>query len=404
MKKFSIKLTASILLWLLSWSGAAESLESSPWIGWRKGYDSYDRAGAFKEDNQFDRALEFYRRSRDYFAAIKKHFPQWNPAVVDGRIRLCEKEIAEMQKLTGARAGNTSRNSSGTDTPVGINNDVRSGNGSRRNYRSDGMPPVHEVDQRNGRSSYSGSSYNNPVYTPSAVGGSSVGGNSGRLYIEMQSEIEQYRQRLRNALMEIDSLQIKLRQSEARSRDIDGVLRDYRLLQEKYSLLEIQYKNAMERSVGGDRERYENQIMNLKLANDEALKNNRKLLEESQLKDREYAVSRTEVLKLRDDLQKQARENRRLQRELELQRSRSAADNNQSDLAAKLKNMEQEMQRKDQRIDRLMRMLGDNAVAPEKNSAGDNAEIKRLKSELAALKKNALTEEELRRQISTLIA
>ena len=50
-----------------------DKIENSPWVGWRKGYECYDRAGAFKDDNQFEKALALYIQSRDYFAAIKNH-------------------------------------------------------------------------------------------------------------------------------------------------------------------------------------------------------------------------------------------------------------------------------------------------------------------------------------------
>ena len=56
---------------------AAESLESSPWVGWRKGYEYYDKAADFKSKNQFEKALKSYTRSREYFNAIRSNFPQW---------------------------------------------------------------------------------------------------------------------------------------------------------------------------------------------------------------------------------------------------------------------------------------------------------------------------------------
>ena len=378
------KITGVFALLLLITCLAAESLESSPWVGWRKGYEYYDKAAECKEKNQYEKALKHYTRSREYFNAIRTNFPQWNKSVVEGRIRLCDNEIKSLQKLV--RPAQRQVQPPPPPKPA----------------VSYPAAPQYPQRQQQGQSVQVGSypadggsySYNQPA-----------SGSSGRLYIEMQAEIDQYRQKLRNALMEIDNLQLKLRQSEARTRDVDGILRDYRLLQEKYSLLEVQYKNAMERSVTGDRDRYENQIMTLKLANDEALKRARQLEEIIKQKDNEYAASRTEVLQLRSDVQKSLNESKRLQRELELQRNQLAAGSPAArDLADKIKTLESELKRKDQRIDRLMKLLSDN---PADQSSADKlaeAEIKRLRSELEEMRQNNLSEPELRRKTSALTA
>ncbi len=369
----------------------AETLESSPWVGWRKGYEYYDKASDNKEKNQFEKALQNYTRSREYFNAIRRNFPQWNKSVVEGRIRLCDNEIKALEKLVrpARRHAQTvnrppTTNTPGYQRPVQYPQPAAVQNYPAGNYPATAYPTT-------------GGSYNYQV--------APAGSSSGRLYIEMQSEIDQYRQKLRNALMEIDNLQLKLRQSEARTRDVDGILRDYRLLQEKYSLLEVQYKNAVERSLTGDRNRYENQLMTLKIANDEAIKRTRQLEETIRIKDNEYATSRAEVLKLKDDLQKSVNENLRLQRELKLQQNKStAAAPATVELSNKLKALENELKRKDQRIDRLMQLLSDNPDDKSNSTQIAESEIKRLRNELEELKKSNLSEPELRRNISTLTA
>lgn len=377
-KKLSIVFMTLLLAVLL----AAETLESSPWVGWRKGYEYYDKAVEYKEKNQFEKALKSYTRSREYFNVIRHNFPQWNKSVVEGRIRLCDNEIKSLQKLV--RPSGRQQHS----IPPRV-------------VQPPAYPqtPQYQTPPNNYQPTTSVNNY--PAVSGSyGYTSASSGSSSGRLYIEMQSEIDQYRQKLRNALMEIDTLQMKLRQSEARTRDVDGILRDYRLLQEKYSLLEVQYKNAMERSVSGDRDRYENQIMTLKLANDETIKRIRQLEENIKLKDNEYAVSRTEVLKLKDDLQKSANENLRLQREIKLQSNRTAAAAVDKDLADKIKLLENELKRKDQRIDRLMQLLSDNPDDKKPTSQVADAEIKHLRNELEQLRSSQRSEPELRRKIS----
>lgn len=375
---------------------ASETLESSPWVGWRKGYEYYDKATANKESNKFDAALENFTRSREYFDAIRRNFPQWNKSVVQGRIRLCDNEINALKKLVAPKKRPV-RPAEPRPVPTAhpvppvqyqpTGNYAPAGAMNNSGYPAAGYAPAP-------RSNYSNSYY------------SGNSNSSNRLYIEMQSEIDQYRQKLRNALMEIDQLQVKLQQSEIRSRDIDGILRDYRLLQEKYSLLEIQYKNALERSNTADRSRYENQIMSLKVANDEALKRNQELENLIRSRNNDYAKSRTEILKLREDLQALENEKRRLQRNIQLQSNQlAAAPDNHKELLDKVNTLESELKRKDQRIDRLMRLLSD---APgdgnNKASAASEAELKLLRQEVADLRRTSGMENELRKRISDLTA
>lgn len=394
MKKLIVLLLA-VFCWM-PLLPAEDTVESSPWIGWRKGYECYDKAGAFREDNDLKKALEFYTRSRDYFAAIKRHFPNWNSSVVDGRIRLCENEIkAVREQLDSSR--------SRTPEPA------------VRVRPNQGMPPVHGGSyEESGRQPVRPAPRNRDYYdrvpgvyedAPPArrsggYGNYESGGTSGRLYIEMQSEIDQYRQRLRKALAEIDSLQIKLRQSEARGRDIDGVLSDYRQLQERYSLLEMQYKNAREQAAGAGKARYEKQLVELKRANEEAQKKIRQLEEESGRKDENYAIARQEVLKLRDDLQVAANDKRRLQRQVELQQNRAAAGDGEA--AEKVKTLERAVKSKDERIARLMEILKSNPGSGISATATD--EISRLQKEVDALRNAAESSEALQRRINDLLA
>ena len=370
MKKFFTIFLLTVLCGFFNLT-AADDLTSSPWVGWRKGYESYDRAGAFKEDRQFAKALDLYKRSRAYFEAIRRNFPDWNKTVVEGRIKLCDNQIAALQSQSGTQVD--------TNAPVG----------------KDIMPPVHEVNHpasgSNAAATVPAAGYSYSSGTAAAAGSSA----SGRLYIEMQSEIEQYRHRLRNALMEIDSLQVRLQQSNARSRDIDGVLQDYRLLQDKYALLEAQYRTALARAASGGNERYEKQITELKLANDEMLKSLREMEKSLAQKDAEYAKSRTEVLKFKDEQQKLSLENRRLLREQELLRNRVTAGNDSS----KTRQLEEEIARKDQRIARLNKLLSENAAA-----GGLQTELQRLQDELDAAVKASAADTELRRRISDLTA
>lgn len=394
MKKLFILLLA--ILWLVPLIPAEDTVESSPWIGWRKGYECYDKAGAFREDNDLKKALEYYTRSRDYFAAIKKNFPNWNQSVVEGRIRLCENEIKTVRKQLNSGSSRDPE----PPAPVRPNRGMPPVHGGA--YEEYGSQPVRPAPRSREYYDRVPGVYEDapPVRRRSGYGNYESGGSSGRLYIEMQSEIDQYRQRLRNALAEIDSLQIKLRQSEARGRDIDGVLSDYRQLQERYSLLEMQYKNAREQAAGAGRERYEKQLVDLKRAHEEAQKKIRQLEEEAGRKDENYAIARQEVLKLRDDLQLAGNEKRRLQRQVELQQNRAAAGDGEA--AEKVKTLERAVKNRDERIARLMEILKSNPGNGTSATAAD--EISRLQKEVDALRNAAENSDALQRRINDLLA
>ena len=385
-------LTAAAVLAILP-AAASETLDSSPWVGWRKGYEYYDKATAAKENNQVEAALENFTRSREYFNAVSSNFPQWNKSVVQGRIRLCDNEIKALKKIVAPKSPKVQIPTSRPEVypPQTVQRPVTH------------VPAEHRVPAYSAPGAYVPE--NRPVYSGSY---SMADPNaSNRLYIEMQSEIDQDRRKLRNALMEIDQLQIKLQQSEVRSRDIDGILRDYRLLQEKYSLLEVQYKNARERANTADRTRYEDQIMSLKMANDEALKRIQQLEETLRTRDQDYSKSRAEVLKLRDELQQAANEKRRIQRNMELQRNQlAAAPGADKELQEKLQLLESELKRKDQRIDRLMKLLSDNPGEGVSNAAAaaNEAEMKLLRKEIADLRRSSGMENTLRKTISDLTA
>ena len=375
-----------LILWMLGFmqffcfvqAADSDSPESSPWVGWRFAFTEYNSAESLNKSGDYEQALAHYIKAREHFLNIVRLFPDWNRKVVDERIKLCESRIEQARSRSNSapaaenKRKKTVKRSSRRKTDVERYRD----NDSYRNF-----------DDRSTGNIQSGDN-----------------GSRSRLYLEMQSEIDQYRQRMRKALEEVDSLQIKLQQSEARARDIEGVLRENRLLQEKYTMLEMQYKDLLTKSNGIDRERHQAQLLSLKQANDEALKQI-KLLEETVIgKDREYAQSRTEVLKYRNDVLNLSNEKRRMQREIELLRNRAAASGNVQELKDSIKKLETTLEEKEQRIKNLMELLGSSKGDGSAAVKALNDELKRLQSELDQLRKGSSVEGELRRRISDLTA
>lgn len=349
----------------------ADTLESSPWVGWRQGFQAYDQAEVYKMDGNYSKALDSYTRSRDYFAAIQRYFPEWNSKVVGERVKLCENQIAQMRmNLERAeRAGKTE---------------------PQKLKRNDSAysRPGRDTESRTG------------TYTSTASGEVP----SSRLYLEMQSELDQYRRRLRKALSEIDDLQVKLQQSEARSRDTESLLKENRSLQEKYDLLELQFKELQSKTSSFDQERYESQLVSLKHTNEEAMKQIKLLENELRNKDQDYAASRGEVLKHRNEVLTLTNEVRRLNREVEQLRSRAAEAGKIRALNERIAGLENELKSKELRIERLMKLLSQSANDGSTANTALNDEIKRLKGEVEQLRKSSGQESKLRRRISDLTA
>ncbi len=64
---------------------------------WLKGFDIFDKAESTEKKNDKRNALTLYQESMTYFQKVKGQYPKWNSALVEYRLKICERKIQTLQ-------------------------------------------------------------------------------------------------------------------------------------------------------------------------------------------------------------------------------------------------------------------------------------------------------------------
>ncbi len=64
---------------------------------WLKGFDIFDKAESTEKRNDKKAALALYQESMGYFHKVKGQYPKWNSALVEYRLKICERKIQTLQ-------------------------------------------------------------------------------------------------------------------------------------------------------------------------------------------------------------------------------------------------------------------------------------------------------------------
>jgi Flp pilus assembly protein TadD len=64
---------------------------------WLKGFDIFDKAESTEKKNDKKAALASYQESMTYFQKVKAQYPKWNTALVEYRMKICERKIQTLQ-------------------------------------------------------------------------------------------------------------------------------------------------------------------------------------------------------------------------------------------------------------------------------------------------------------------
>ncbi|MFA6569234.1 MAG: tetratricopeptide repeat protein [Victivallales bacterium] len=64
---------------------------------WLKGFDIFDKAESSEKKNEKKAALALYQESMTYFQKVKGQYPRWNSALVEYRLKICERKIKALQ-------------------------------------------------------------------------------------------------------------------------------------------------------------------------------------------------------------------------------------------------------------------------------------------------------------------
>ncbi|MFA6293287.1 MAG: hypothetical protein WC637_15990, partial [Victivallales bacterium] len=71
---------------------------------WLKGFDIFDKAESTEKKNDKKAALSLYQESMNYFQKVKGQYPKWNSALVEYRLKICERKIQTLQPDTAPSA------------------------------------------------------------------------------------------------------------------------------------------------------------------------------------------------------------------------------------------------------------------------------------------------------------
>ena len=214
MKKIRKSIVVAVILALSSALLAAAPF--SPWDAWREAYNTFERGEQFRAKGDYLRAIEAFREARGQYVRVKEARPDWNQKIISARINDCDQAIAAVQKLL------------------------------------DSAPPSESI-RGSGLSSSSSSSAKSAVSTGETE--------------FLKRELEKYKEKLLEATVEVEELRRRLAQNAAAAEEVANLLRDQRVMQEKYALLEKRYQALERRALEPDTRNTElhNQLIEEKL-------------------------------------------------------------------------------------------------------------------------------------------
>ena len=76
---------------------------------WMKGYVKLEHADKADQEGNKLAALQLYREAVVVFEAVRRQFPQWNPSLLNFRIKYCQQKITELDKSVQNEAEGMSR-------------------------------------------------------------------------------------------------------------------------------------------------------------------------------------------------------------------------------------------------------------------------------------------------------
>ncbi len=273
-------------LLILLLTGTLAAAEFSPWDAWRQGYSAYEKGEESRNKGDYVKAMSFFQQALDNYLQVKKNRPDWNQNIISARISECEKAISEIRKLMGA-----------SDKPA--------------------------------------------VTLPRETG--TTGGGSGAGESALQAEIERYKQKLFEAMVELEDARKQIKENQVNAAEIDNLMRERRVMQEKYSLLNKKYEDLEKQALEPDSrlESMRKQLVEEKL-NSEIIT---KKLQLAEAKAAKLEADSTDLYKNKltsDAAKKQSEENAaRLERELvELRRFQTTSLQRTNELLGQVKEQE----------------------------------------------------------------
>lgn len=320
--------------------------EFSPWDAWRLGYTTFEKGIQLRDKGDYVGAVDQFNAARRHYVDVQKARPDWNQSIIQGRINDCDRELNALKKLIGNRPA---------------------------------APAPREP-------------------------------SSGADFVELQSLRKQaagYKQKLFEALTELEELRRQAEQGKTAAAEIANLLRDQRIQQEKYVLLEKRYRALEQQALEPDGriEELRKQLLEEKLNSEVAAKR----LQVAEARIRKLDQDAAELFNARGVAEAAARQREadatRLERELaELRRFQETAVTQRSALQfqiaqseKKLKEATERAASRDKELSQLRGQLRE-ALKSGGDSVTLNAQLleegRKLRKLLAETEKNAAAGQE----------
>jgi chromosome segregation ATPase len=196
----------------------AEEDEFSPWESWRQGISNYEKGEQNKNKGNYEEALKYFQRAREYYVSVQNNRPEWNQKIIGARVKLCDQEIRELKKESSRKQLDS------------------------KTFDESTSPKSSSATSSDFPESNSKSSYSKNVDSESS---------------ELRAELDMYKKKYFAILSEADDLRRESERNQGASREVENILKEKGVLQQQLSLLQQKYDSLNEKLTQPDIEKNE---------------------------------------------------------------------------------------------------------------------------------------------------
>ena len=180
----------------------ANTAKTDPWVEWRRGYELFLEGDKHMRRNELEQALESYKRSRDTYQKVLDANTGWNQNLINSKINACNTQILKIERrlrAAGKKISSTSAASSKSSTA---------------------------------HSASSSSTSSTPSYAAN----------------------DDYKRKYFNLYIEVENLRKQLRTQAQAVKNIDVLLKEKRLAEEKVAALQLNQENLRKQLAAPEKE------------------------------------------------------------------------------------------------------------------------------------------------------
>lgn len=208
----------------------------SPWDSWRSGYTSCEQAERQFERGNYTEALSLFEKSKKHYYDVRSARPDWNQRVIAERISECDRRISEVKRLLGAMK-NRKRPASVSQTAAG------------KNVKKE-LKPGDTIDIAiHDTAKDSGEVVTDILDTAAVLELRSTLNRRQKELADNKKAMVELRSKLLESRAELAALRKTQNAQRNFEQEIANLMRDRRIAQEKYALLEARCKKLEADSV-----------------------------------------------------------------------------------------------------------------------------------------------------------